>query len=334
MQYVFNNGVPTRISIFNEPYVNDPRFAKLGFFAQDQWSIGRFTLNGGLRFDQHVGSIGAGWTSGPNRYAPLQEWPAVKDTPNWKDLSPRMGVVYDLFGSGKTALKFTLNRYVVNEATTFVGNLNPIIFNQSATRPWNDRAVCPGGGNILNDYVPQECELGTLSNPDFGTAVTTTTVDDAIRKGWGVRQTNWEVATSIQHQLFQSISVNIGYARRWYNHFGVTDNRAVTPADFDEFCITAPTDPRLGDVSGSRICGLYDISPAARARRQDNLQTDAAEFGEQTELWNGIDLTLTARLPGRARRALSFAMRQVAQDPVHVEEKTLTPVQDVIHISG
>ena len=110
-------------------------------------------------------------------------------------------------------------------------------------------------------------------------------------KGWGVRQNNWEASASIQHQLFQSLSVNVGYARRWFNHFTVTDNRAVTPADYDEFCITAPTDPRLGDVSGSPICGLYDISPAARARRQDNLQTDAANYGEQTEAveWNRPD---------------------------------------------
>src|SRR5207249_3908126 len=105
---------------------DDPRFTKLAVYAQDQWTVRHFTINGGLRYDQHIGSVGGGWTSGPNAYAPLQTWPAVKDTPNWKDISPRMGVAYDLFGDGKTALKYTLNRYVVNEATTFVGGLNPV----------------------------------------------------------------------------------------------------------------------------------------------------------------------------------------------------------------
>lgn len=37
---------------------------------------------------------------------------AITGAPNWRDLSPRMGVAYDLFGNGKTALKGTLNRYV------------------------------------------------------------------------------------------------------------------------------------------------------------------------------------------------------------------------------
>ncbi len=29
---------------------------------------------------------------------------------NWKDLSPRIGAAYDLFGNGKTAIKGGINR--------------------------------------------------------------------------------------------------------------------------------------------------------------------------------------------------------------------------------
>jgi hypothetical protein len=296
VQYIFVNHVPSRINVFNEPYVNDARFAKWGFFAQDQWTLGRFTLNGGIRYDQHIGSVGAGWTSGPNAYAPLREWPAVKDVPNWKDISPRVGVAYDLFGNGQTAVKFIINRYVVNESTT-LANTNPILFNQSANRSWDDRT--PREGGIPNDFIPQEAELGSLSNPDFGTAVTTSSVDDAVREGWGVRQNNWEASASIQHQLFETITANFAFTRRWYNNFTTVDNRAVTPQDYDEFCITAPTDPRLGDVSGSSICGLYDITAAARSRRQDNLTTSSSKFGEESEIWQGIDLTVSARVAGR-----------------------------------
>ena len=266
MTYQFRNGAPIQITVFNEPWDRRENFRKLGFFAQDQWTVKRLTANAGLRLDLHNGGVPDTQYTGPNQYAPYQTWPAVENAPNWKDLSPRLGVAYDLFGNGKTAIKGTLNRYVVNDGVVFPGSVNPLGFNSSATRAWTDRN---------GDFFPQESELGTLSNSAFGTAITTTSTDDAIRTGWHVRAYNWETSASIQHQLIPQVSVNFGYTRRWFGNFTVTDNLALVPADHDEFCLTAPTDPRLGGVSGSLICGLYDLNPAKRTVTPDNLRTDA-----------------------------------------------------------
>jgi len=200
-----------------------------------------------------------------------------------------VGIAYDLFGDGKTALKGTFNRYVVVAGTEFPGSRNPLGFNLSATRPWTDRN---------GDFVPQENELGPLSNRNFATAVTTLTIDDAVRQGWYVRPDSWEATAGIQHQLFPQVSVNVGYARRWFGKFTVVDNLAVTPADFDEFCLTAPADDRLGSASGSRVCGLYDLNPSKLGQVQ-NLMTSSKTYGSQKEYWQGIDLTTNARLPHR-----------------------------------
>ena len=290
MTYQFRNGAPIQVTVFNEPWDRWERFRKLAFFAQDQWTVKRFTVNGGLRWDLHSGSVPDRQTTGPNRHSPLQTWPAVNDAPSWKDLSPRMGVAYDLFGDGKTALKATLNRYVVNDGVTFPASLNPLGFNASATRPWTDRN---------GDFFPQELELGPLSNSAFATAASTTQVDDAIRRGWGVRAFNWETSASIQHQLVSRVGVNFAYTRRWFGNFTLTDNLALVPADYDEFCITAPTDARLGGVSGSRVCGLYDLAPAKRVVRPNNLINASENYGSQRESWHGIDAIINARLPFR-----------------------------------
>ena len=50
----------------------------------------------------------------------------------------------------------------------------------------------------------------------------------------------------------------------------VTDNVALTGvADFNSYCITAPTDARLGSVSGQQLCGLYDVVPAKFGKVQN-----------------------------------------------------------------
>ena len=294
MAFRFQNGVPTQITVFNEKNTrSNGHFRRQGAYAQDQFTLRRVTLNYGVRFDSNQGYIPEGQTSGPNQYAPLTRWPAVKNVPNWKDVSPRVGLAYDLFGNGKTALKYSLNRYVVNDSTQFPASMNPISLNRTATRAWNDRTPVPGG--IPNDYFPQEAELGPLSNSAFGTAATTLTVDDAVREGWGVRQYNWETSVGLQHQLLSHLSLNFAFTRRSYNNVTVTDNRAIASADYDEFCITAPADARLGGVSGMQICGLYDLDPAKRSVTPDNFRTDASRYGAQKEYYQGIDLTMNAR---------------------------------------
>jgi hypothetical protein len=101
----------------------------------------------------------------------------------------------------------------------------------------------------------------------------------------------------VQHEVVSRVSVNVGYFRRWYGHFTVTDNLAVAPTDYSPFSVTAPIDPRLPDGGGSLITGLYDLNPN-KAGQVNNYFTLAGDYGTQLEHWNGIDVTVNAR-PGR-----------------------------------
>jgi hypothetical protein len=44
--------------------------------------------------------------------------PEVKNIPNWKDWSPRMGIACDLFGNGRTAVKAQLGPTFQSSAPT------------------------------------------------------------------------------------------------------------------------------------------------------------------------------------------------------------------------
>jgi len=90
------------------------------------------------------------------------------------------------------------------------------------------------------------------------------------------------------------VSVEVGYSQRWFPEFTTTDNRAVTPADYDSFSITAPSDPRLPGGGNYVIGDLTNISNAVFGRT-DNYITLARNFGDSTNYWHGVDLNISAR---------------------------------------
>lgn len=294
---VLRNGVPSSLTVWATPYDTEERLKPSpSFFAQDQWTRRRMTLNVGLRFDYL------------NAYVPELHFPpvafvstprdfdAVYNVPKWGDLSPRLGVAYDLFGNGKTAIKASWNRYVASQ-TAGLANLNdPVITSvTSANRTWADRN---------GDYVP-DCdflnldsngECGAISDRNFGANnPRATRYDPDLLRGFGKRPFDWEVTAGVQQELRPGIALNMTYFRHWFGNQYVTENTAVTSGDFDTYCIPGPSDSRLPGGGGSQICGFHDVTPE-KFGRVSNLVTFAHNFGDRREVYNGVDANLNARL--------------------------------------
>ena len=281
----------------------------LGLFAQDRWTVGRWTLSGGVRFDQFVNSFPA-QSVGPTALAPnLNVSFPETDNLNWKDITPKLGAAYDLFGNGRTALKVTLNKYLAGLGTTGpVTDLpNPINrLNTQDSRTWND-LFFPVGDPRRGNFVP-DCNLlnyadqlgpgtgecGPLANAaTFGTVIPGATFDPEMMVGWGKRDFNWEFTTSVQHEIIPRMSVEVQYARRWYGNFRVQDDLAVTPANYDRFTFTTPVDERLPDGGGVTLTA-YDLKPGPAA--QNLFVTLADNYGKQTEHFDGVNITVNSRL--------------------------------------
>jgi hypothetical protein len=281
-------GQPRQVTVWATPLsLDEVTRANVGLFAQDQWTIRRLTLNAGLRFD-YFNSYVPAQTVGPGPQVPNRNvtFDAVENVPDWKDVSPRIGVSYDLFGNGRTAVKASVGRYLEGpNLTSFTRAANPASAIQTtATRSWAD---------TNGDFVPQESELGPISSINFGQSrITTRYADDALT----TRGDNWEASASLQHELLTGLSVNAGYFRRWYGNFRTTDNLEVTPADYSPFCVAAPVDSRLPGGGGYEVCGLYDVAPS-RFGRMDNRITMSKNFGTQREVYDGVDFSVSARLP-------------------------------------
>jgi hypothetical protein len=122
------------------------------------------------------------------------------------------------------------------------------------------------------------------------------------------------------------MAVNFNYYRTsWYN-FTATQNQAYTAADYDPYCITLPGDLRLPGGGGNQICGLYDLKPGSFGRPASNLVQQASTFGSQTEVFNGFDVALNARLPRGAfvQGGLSTGVTKTNNCYVN-NDPTLTP---------
>ena len=295
--YTFRNQVPTSITLFADPFLyRQHQNADLGLFVQDQWTIKNLTLNIGLRLDYMNESVDPQQLPA-GRYIAARQFDGVSCAPCWTDLSPRLSASYNLFGDGKTALKVSLSRYVAAESMTVTTAMNPITASvQTATRAWDDKKAVPGG--IPNDFIPQEAELGPLSNPNFGGSRIGTRFADDTRSGFQNRITNWQGSASIQQEVWPGASVSFGYFRTTWGNARVTDNLSISPADFDPYCVTVPADPRLPNGGRYPVCGLYNITEAAFARPADNLVSKSSKFGKEIEAYDGFDLTINARLRG------------------------------------
>ena len=284
LQLRFTNGVPTQVQVRNTPIDEsiERMNADLGFFAQDAWTMDRLTLNLGARFDYFNAEV-------PALAAPASQWvaardrPAVKNVPNWKDWAVRLAAAYDLFGTGKTALKVNASKYVASAALGFAEAFNTLTA-ATETRTWND---ADGNGSVLdaNGNLQRSEIIGGTAN--FGQASGTDRPDPALQ-----REHNWEYGATIQHELFPRVSVSGGYHRRTYGNLAVTDNLNLSVDDWTPFTITAPIDDRLPGGGGFPVT-MFTLNTNKVGAATDNLRTFSAQ---NTRIYNGVDLNVNARI--------------------------------------
>ena len=236
----------------------DERVWSGALYAQDQWTLGRFSLSGALRYDHAASRYGTSCI-GPDVFVPVQWCSDAADGVSYHDLTPRWSVVWDVFGTGRTAVKWNMGKYL--QAAAFEGlyvddnaarrSINAI------TRAWDDlngnRIIdcnlsdpkphtMPGGdtcGTMLDAGAPSQPFLAFGRPPSAATtsAIICGRTDGATQlqrdycaeagqnllSGWGKRRNEWQFGLGIQHELLPGLTGEVTYNRRTYGNLTATE---------------------------------------------------------------------------------------------------------------
>jgi hypothetical protein len=310
LSYRFSQGVPNQFTMTIPEWHTADRTSVAALFIQDTWTRGRLTLQGALRYDRAWSYSPGGDLNGTSVTSRINLQPITFERTSsvdaFQDITPRLGVAYDVFGNGRTALKFNFGHYLdaaTNDSAYTRNNpANRIV--SSVSRGWTDNdgdkvVDC----DLLNFAVQNPangsvdtCNVLTGNDLNFGgTSGNLTQVNPETLRGWGVRENDYQWGLTVQQELMPRLSVEVGYARRWFRGVTVTDNLARTPDEYDSYVVTAPSDSRLPG-GGNYPIRIFVPTAAAAGEPARNFITFETDFGpERTNYWHGVDLTLNAR---------------------------------------
>jgi hypothetical protein len=290
--HVLNNGAPFEVILFQTPSESENGLWTYSFYAQDTWRVSdRLTLNLGVRIDRYrtFQPEQKGPPAGRFNAAQLT-FPANDNLIAWNLPAPRIGATYDLFGNGRSVLKFNVGRYWWNPGTGISQdvNLNPPDWYRR--HRWTDT-----NGNRLWD--PGEEGQLTTSRGGVGSAVLDPNLEDEVTD---------EVAAWFEHELMTNFGLRFGYVYRNIGNISVLFN-ANRP--YDAFNVpTTIRDPGVDGVLGTsddKTLQGFNLSAAALALPTLNRRQNLPGHSE----FHNLEFVATKRSTGRWSLQGSFVYR-------------------------
>jgi hypothetical protein len=285
----YRDGVPDSVIVYNTPTrLYSLMNPDMGIFVQDAWTVGRLTINPGLRWEYFNSSVQPFAVEG-GRFVPMRSFGEILDVPSWKNFAPRFSMVYDLAGDAKTAIKGSFGRYHRNYTTDFANRYNPLVL-QSDTRNWSDCDYIPGtstcSGRILptnGDGIAEDNEIGPSNNNRFGLAPARH-ADPNIKRPYDI-----EYTLGVTRQVVRGVSVTAAWYRRDTYNLEQQLNTLVSITDYTSFQVANPVNP-------SELVTIYNLNKAKQGL-VDLLDTTATDRSKARVNYNGLELSFTARLP-------------------------------------
>jgi hypothetical protein len=184
-------------------------------------------------------------------------------------VAPRFAAIYDVFGDGRTAIKFGANRYMIGIGSGTIDVVNPIRTTFD-TRSWTDRN---------HDGIPQLDELGASTGFNLGT---TNRYAPGFKRPYAA-----EYSAEFEQQFFKDTVFSAAYFHRGKRRQIGSENVAVPPESYIPLQVT--------EITSGRAVTAYNLNPALRGKF-DVLWNN---FSALDSNFNGVDLTVNKRFDQR-----------------------------------
>jgi hypothetical protein len=309
----FTNGIANSADLWRDS-IAISHLDTHALFAQNTYTRNRLTVNIGLRFDRQDDSSLAADIPGNPLVPTLLPGIAVPDIDagvEWADLSPRLGVTYDLTGDGRTIVSSSFGMYFGQLAP---GQLSGELVGTGAVfvrYPWNDANA---------DTVVQANELNTSTvlsrsaaydpaNPtNFRTpgAVDTNIQSDRTR----------EFIVGFDRQIGSMFALGGSYIWRQYDRFNWRDRVGFGSENNREVNFT-PT----GCPAGARCESVTYFEPTVPLPSAYVLSNTPGKHRD----YNGIEVTLQKRMANRWSANASYAFNDAVDkwdSPAGYEDPT------------
>jgi hypothetical protein len=261
------DGAPLEVETYNTPLTSKNYIDTTAVYAQDSWAVNnRLTINYGGRFERLVGFAPAQSEPG-NEFFPAESFPRLDNIPRWQDGMWRAGASYDVFGNGRTAIKAFAGRFMVQEGTALVEQVNPNSLGGDY-RSWTD---------TNGDGVAQLSELGPPTRP-YGGRVNK--IDPNLKQPYSD-----EYDLGVDHQLFGNLSVGVTYYRRNNRQRFSGVNLAVPESAYTPVQVQGPNGPVT----------VYNQDPSTLGLA-NRVITNVPGLDDT---YNGVEFTATKRMANR-----------------------------------
>ena len=260
------------VRIYATPLIDISALNVTALFAQDSYSIKRFTLTAGLRWERLEGYLPAQSSPASAYYPTIQRvWPEVRNVVLWHTAGPRVSGVYDVMGDGRTAAKASWGRYyyILSTGGGGVSNVNPNS-NYFTTYVWND------ANGDLKFQPGEQTGAGTL------TSGTTTTIDPNFSRPY-----TDEYSFGVDHEVVPNTRLSVVYTYRREKN---------TQASYIQDNPYAATPTPAIDPGPDGLVGTADDSTFQYYQRTSNKNSTVISNDPNVlQSYKGLEITVTRR---------------------------------------